>query len=149
MGIRVAINHADRLPVSDELIEQAVRAVLVAEQVTEGDLAVTFLEDAAIRDLNRGYLDHDWPTDVISFALEPDPGAPADLISGELYVGVDRARAQAAERHIPAIEEAVRLAVHGTLHVVGHDHPEEQRESSAFFARQEELVSKILTEWDR
>ncbi len=59
-------------------------------------------------------------------------------------MGVDQARRQAAELGVPLDEELVRLAVHGTLHVLGHDHPEGPgREESPMFALQEALVRAI------
>jgi probable rRNA maturation factor len=89
--------------------------------------------------LNREYLGHEGPTDVISFPLE-DPG---DRVVGDIYIGVDQAARQAEDLGVTAREETVRLALHGLLHVLGWDHPEDGgREESEMFRRQEELVGR-------
>jgi len=142
--VTVSVNQADQVPVSSGLIDGAVRAVLDAEHVGHADIAITFLKDAPIRELNKRYLDRDRPTDVLSFALDAGPGVTEEAVSGDVYIGSDRAVAQALERGIAPSDEAVRLAVHGTLHVLGHDHPEHARDESPFFLLQEELVDRVL-----
>ena len=130
----------DPVPVRD--LERAVRATLASEHVHEGEISLTLLADAEIRELNRTYLNRDRPTDVIAFALAAE-GAPL----GDVYVGYEQAVRQAREAEVPLNEELVRLAVHGTLHVLGHEHPEgAEREASEMFRRQEELVRRLLGE---
>jgi probable rRNA maturation factor len=58
---------------------------------------------------------------------------------------VEQALRQAAEYGATPAEEVLRLAVHGTLHVLGYDHPEgADRASSEMFARQEALLRGFL-----
>ncbi|HET9947447.1 MAG TPA: rRNA maturation RNase YbeY [Longimicrobiales bacterium] len=133
------------------LLERAVRRTLAAEGLAEGDedegheemeISVALLDDVAIRELNRRWLGHDRPTDVLAFAL----GGPGGAV-GDVYIGMEQARRQAAEAGVPLAEELARLAVHGTLHVLGHDHPEgPERERSPMFELQERLVREVLTE---
>lgn len=127
------------IPVS--LLERGVRAVLAREKVSEAEISLTLLDDPGIQDLNRRYLDRSGPTDVIAFPLfEPD-----EPVVGDVYVGTDQAHRQAAELDLPLDEELLRLAIHGTLHVLGYDHPEDGgRESSEMYRIQEELVARIL-----
>jgi probable rRNA maturation factor len=133
------------LPVSLEAVERAVLAVLRAEGVDDAEVSVTLLPDAEIAHLNQEYLQHEGPTDVISFQL-PDP---TGRIIGDVYIGADQARRQAAELGAGAGEEVLRLAVHGTLHVLGHEHPEgEGREESEMYRRQEELLAALLRDAD-
>ena len=121
-------------------LERAVRHTLRAQGVRQAEVSVALLGDDAIRDLNLRYLAQDRPTDVIAFALGPGPG-----ILGDVYLGVEEARRQAAEASVSLAEELVRLAVHGTLHVLGHEHPAgAEREASPMFALQETLVREIL-----
>jgi probable rRNA maturation factor len=123
---------------ADEL-ERAVRHTLRTQGVGEAEMSVTLLDDAGIRDLNRKYLGEDRPTDVISFALGAAPG-----VLGDVYLGVEEARRQAADAEVSLAEELVRLAVHGTLHVLGHEHPAgPERETSSMFTLQEALVREI------
>jgi probable rRNA maturation factor len=123
-------------------LERAVRHALAHEGVADGEVSLTLVGDGAIQALNRQYLSRDRATDVLAFALGPGPA-----VLGDVYVGVDQARRQAVELGVPLEEELVRLAVHGTLHVLGHDHPEGAgREQSSMFALQEALVREIRRE---
>jgi probable rRNA maturation factor len=124
------------------LLERAVRETLEGEGVREGEMSVALLEDRAMRALNRDHLGHDGPTDVLAFALH-GVGEP---VLGDVYLGAAQARRQAEEEGVDEIEELVRLAVHGTLHVLGWDHPDaaEERLSSPMWRRQEELVARVM-----
>jgi probable rRNA maturation factor len=123
------------------LLRRAARRTLREGGVADGELSVTLLEDAAIQAMNRDYLGHDRVTDVISFALH----ASDQPVLGDVYLGVQQAERQSAEAGVPLPEELVRLVVHGTLHVLGHDHPEgEDRLASPMFQLQEQLVEEIL-----
>jgi probable rRNA maturation factor len=128
----------------DALVARAVRSVLSSEGVREAEVSVTFLPDEAIRTLNREHLGHDWVTDVMAFPLW-EGGGP---VVGDVCVGLEQARRQAVEAGVPLDEELVRLVVHGTLHVLGWEHPEESapRLESAMWRRQEELVRGVLEE---
>ena len=123
------------------LLEAGIRAALDSSSVAEGEISLTLVDDARIRELNRRYLDRDRPTDVISFPLYEE-GEP---VVGDIYVGVDQARRQAVDHGVPLEEELLRLAVHGTLHALGHDHPEGDEESE-MFRLQEELVDAVLAD---
>lgn len=81
--------------------------------------------DDAIRALNRDYREVDRPTDVLSFPMADevalgDPARPVFL--GEIYVSVETAGRQARAARRPLGREVAHLAVHGLLHLLGHDH---------------------------
>lgn len=144
MPHEVAVSAADGVasPVALAEVEAAVRAVLQAEGVTDAEISVALLGDAAIAELNERYLAHEGPTDVLSFPLQA-AGAPP---LGDIYIGVEQARRQADELGVPMGEEVLRLAVHGTLHVLGYDHPEgAEREDCEMYRRQEELLGSVLS----
>lgn len=138
-ALDVIVNVGAFAEVDADELERAVRHTLRAQSVGEAEVSVTLLDDAGIRDLNRTYLAKDRPTDVIAFVLGAGPG-----ILGDVYLGVEQARRQALEADVSLAEELVRLAVHGTLHVLGHEHPAgAERETSPMFALQESLVLEI------
>ena len=63
---------------------------------------------------------------------------------GDVYIAPEVAADHATELEIEASEEVLRLVIHGVLHVLGHDHPEgEDRQSSAMFRLQEELLGRL------
>ena len=85
------------------------------------------MDDAHIHRLNKQFLDHDEPTDVLTFPYT-EPGARK--LEGEVVIGYGVAEANAAERgHAVAVELAL-YAVHGCLHLCGYDDgsPEDARE---------------------
>jgi len=104
------------------------------------EISLTLLDDEAIAALNRRYLGREGPTDVLAFSLG-EPTAPL----GDVYVGFQQAGRQAAEHGVPLEEELARLAIHGTLHVLGHDHPEgPERTRSAMIRLQERLLGELM-----
>jgi probable rRNA maturation factor len=121
------------------LVRRVVAAVLAGEQA-EAFVGVTFLGKRRMQHLNRDYKHHDRPTDVISFALPQPDGS----LAGDIYVCRAVAAREAHRRGLPVREELIRLVVHGTLHVLGHDHPEDEgREASAMWHRQEQYVRTL------
>lgn len=138
--VDVSVGEGVVSPVDPERVEAAVRHVLRAEGVEAAEISIALVSDAEIAALNQDYLQHEGPTDVISFALHEEDEPPL----GDIYVGVDQAARQAAEYSATPAEEVVRLAVHGTLHVLGWDHPEgDGRVESEMFSRQEELLKGL------
>jgi probable rRNA maturation factor len=131
-----------RSPVSAERLAAAARAVLRAEKVRNALISVALVDRAAIARLNRVHLGHRGPTDVISFAFSR--ASRRDAVIGDVYLSPDVARENARARGISLREEILRLVVHGTLHVLGHDHPDGPgREASPMWRRQERLVRRL------
>ena len=141
MEVQVSLGAAEG--VSEDLLRSAVDLVLRDAGVTDGEISLALLDDQAIRELNRTYLGRDRPTDVIAFALHEE----GESLLGDIYVGHEQAERQAGEIAVPLIEELVRLAIHGTLHVLGHGHPEtDARFESEMFQLQERLLRELLDE---
>ncbi len=139
MQVRVNVVADPGLDDAADVVERGARAVAEDRGVAEGELSLTLLDDEGMIALNRDWLERDRPTDVLAFALH-GPGEPP---VGDVYLGVDRAAAQAAEQGEPLRRELARLAVHGTLHVLGFDHPETDREQSEMWQHQERIVAGL------
>jgi probable rRNA maturation factor len=103
---------------------------------------LALLDAAAMRRLNRRHTGRRGLTDVIAFALPQPDGT----LVGDVYICPDAARSGNGQRGTGNVaEELVRLAVHGTLHVLGYDHPEGRgRTRSAMWRRQERYVRRLL-----
>ena len=130
-----------RAPVSASRLAAAVRDVLRAEGVTAAMISVTLVSESAMARLNRRHLAHRGPTDVISFSFSPSPEAG---VVGDIYICPDVARRNARTAGCGVREELLRLAVHGTLHVLGWNHPEDDgREQSPMWRRQERLLAGV------
>jgi len=97
---------------------QVVRSVLEGEGVGAAEISLAFVDNTTIHTLNKRYLDHDEPTDVLSFPYS-EPGVSP--LAGELVLGVEVAQAQAAERGHDVQSELTLYVIHGLLHLCGHD----------------------------
>ena len=128
-----------RLPLPVPLVRRVVEAVLRGER-RRALISVTFLGRDAMRRLNAEHTGRDRPTDVLSFAMAD----PAGRTVGDVYVCPWVAAREARARSIPLRQELIRLVVHGTLHALGRDHPEDEgRTSSPMWRRQERYVAAL------
>lgn len=138
----VLVEVGNYATVDAKALEEAVRHTVERAGGQVVEISVALLGDDDIQELNHRFLGRDRPTDVIAFTLGEDPERV-----GDVYVGVDQARRQAAELGVPVDQELLRLAVHGTLHVLGQDHPEgEDRYDSPMFVLQEEIVADLTAD---
>jgi probable rRNA maturation factor len=99
-------------------LAEVARHVLEAEGIARAEVSIAVVDDPTIHDLNRLHLDHDEPTDVISFVLS-DPGD--GCLSGELIVSAETAVRMARVDGIEPLTELTLYVVHGLLHLCGHD----------------------------
>ena len=129
-----------------DLIERAARLALAAglavtgseddrESVDDGDedewpaeVSILLTDDAAVRALNRDYRGLDKPTNVLSFALEDEPGPRppgAPLVLGDIVVALETCQREAKEAGRPFGHHLAHLVVHGVLHLLGFDHSDD------------------------
>ena len=131
-----------RIPVARARIAALATAVLRRERVRDALLSIAFVTERRIAALNREHLGHAGATDVISFGLVPV--TTRGPVVGDVYIAPAVARRNAREHGHGVREELMRLVVHGVLHVVGHDHPEDEtRYTSAMWSRQERLLRAL------
>lgn len=139
----VVVEEVNR-PGSDrwrDVVTRSTRLTLEAEGAADAQISLTLFDDGGMEALNREWLGHAGTTDVIAFPLHDEAEPPV----GDVYIGLEQAARQAEELGVPLEEELARLAVHGTLHVLGWGHPEgEDRQVSAMWTRQEEILRRIL-----
>ncbi|AFM01917.1 metalloprotein, YbeY/UPF0054 family [Desulfitobacterium dehalogenans ATCC 51507] len=131
------------------LLEQGIeKAIRLSNGPEEAEVSLTLVNDARIHELNRDYRGVDRPTDVLSFALqeetedEPDILDYEDDLLGDIIISVERARNQATDYGHSFERELVYLAVHGTLHLLGYDHMEEE-EKGKMRQQEEAVMSQI------
>ncbi len=120
---------------------RVAKRVLAWERAPAGShVDITLLSAAAMRRVNRRATGRRGLTDVIAYALPQPDGR----LLGDVYIS-PAAAAKAARNGAGLQEELVRLAVHGTLHVLGFDHPEGTgRTRSQMWRRQERYVKRLL-----
>lgn len=139
--IHIETNPSLQTVIAPDVLERAALAALV-QQSFDGDLSIVLTDDAQLHELNREYLGIDAPTDVLSFpASETDPETDRRYL-GDILISVPRAdeQARAAGHHLEA--ELQLLAVHGTLHLLGHDHAEVD-EKARMWKVQAEVLERL------
>jgi probable rRNA maturation factor len=120
----------------------ALLAALAAEDAPAGRLELSLVGDRTMRRINREHRGQDVTTDVLSFSYVGAPHAGGTL--GEIFISPAVAERQARDAECPFAEELTRLAVHGLLHVLGHDH-DTPRSRRRMLDRQERYVRAAPT----
>jgi len=125
MTVRLAAPpRGSGLPAVDRRLLRA-RAACVLREIgrPDAELSVSLVDDAEIACLNRRYRRRRGPTDVLAFSLlEGLHAEHRGPLLGDVVIGVETAARQARRRRHSLDDEVARLLVHGTLHLVGHDH---------------------------
>jgi probable rRNA maturation factor len=111
------IDQQQATQVDASRLTAAVKAVLSDAGVRRASVSVAIVSDAEIHALNRRHLQHDYPTDVLSFLLERSP----EDLEGEIIASGETAATAAAQYGWPAADELLLYIVHGALHLVGYD----------------------------
>ena len=110
---------------------------LSAQEVRAAKLGVAFVTNETIHDLNRRFLEHDYPTDVITFPLSDSQ----KLLQGEIVISAEYAIEEAREYQQPVHVEMGLYLVHGILHLCGYDdkspaHAKVMRQKEQHYLRQ-------------
>lgn len=110
----------------------------------DAELAIMFVDEAAMEELHIKWMDEPGPTDVLSFPMDElrpgtaDHPTPAGLL-GDIVVCPAVAARQATTAGHSAEEEMLLLTTHGILHLLGYDHAEPDEEKEMF-----ELQRRLL-----
>ena len=139
----------------DELRRVAVRT-LEAEGVVAAEISVAVVDDAAIQRVNREYLQHDYPTDVISFLLDSGDADPRSCsasphktargygkwLHGDVILSGDTAQREAREYGWEPQAEVCLYLVHGLLHLCGYDDLSDA-EQAIMRGREREILEQL------
>jgi probable rRNA maturation factor len=122
--IKVTVaNPQEAVVIERARMRQIVQTVLEGEDETDAEISLAFVDNPTIHQLNKRYLQHDEPTDVLSFPLsEPS----ARKLQGELVIGVEVAKTQAEERGHAVDAELALYVIHGLLHMCGYNDHEQK-----------------------
>ena len=116
-SLQIAIaDHTDGGSYSSDRLVEAARQIALDHEYDSGELSLVVVLDPEIQRLNRTHLEHDWPTDVISFVFESET-----RLEGEVIVSLETASRVAAERQVAVEDELLLYIIHGMLHLVGYD----------------------------
>ncbi|MCJ8011416.1 rRNA maturation RNase YbeY [Paenibacillus sp. KQZ6P-2] len=160
MGLHLAWNNEqEELAISEELIsllELVLQKAGEAEGVKDGEVALTFVDDKQIHELNKEYRGIDRPTDVLSFAMNEFTDEELDIVYeleedeelqdmpdmlGDIIISVNRAQAQSEDYGHSLEREIGFLFVHGFLHLLGYDHQDKESEAE-MMGKQEAVLAE-------
>lgn len=130
----------DDLPSADQM-DAWVQATLNGHR-ENAELSIRLVDDTESQTLNRDYRGKDYPTNVLSFPFEAPPGIDDDdilALIGDLVICAPVVRREAREQGKPEVNHWAHMVVHGTLHLLGYDHIDENDAE-----RMEELERSIL-----
>lgn len=142
------------LKVDPRRLVDVVRSVLAAEKCVSASISLAIVDNEMIHELNVRYLQHDFPTDVLSFLLEeeldPDSlpipkGSPRGCgkrIEGEIILSAEMAKQNAVKYRWQPLDEVTLYVVHGLLHLCGYD--DMTRKQQALMQQRE---SEVLADW--
>jgi probable rRNA maturation factor len=139
-------NNQSLLEVDEEQLRDVITKTLSAEQAIGAEVSVALVDDATIHELNKRHLQHDYPTDVISFLFDCEqvdaketrffqktgfleqrdnsmhtPRGRGKRIDGEIVVSAETALDRADECGFSPAQELMLYVVHGLLHLLGYD----------------------------
>jgi len=149
--IAIILQAGDWAEEVEDTIVEAARAALDEVRDPEAapaEMSIVLADDEIVRVLNRDYRGKDKPTNVLSFAFlddesdsSPDPDAP--LMLGDIVLSLDTLTREAVEQHKSFSHHLTHLVIHGVLHLLGHDHVNDDEAE-----RMEALETRILDRLD-
>ena len=114
--------------------------------IEDKELSILLTDDREMTGLNRGYRNRNRTTDVLAFSqLEGERGDLHPEVLGDVVISLPTAKRQARERKHTLMHELVVLLVHGTLHLLGHEHERTDRRSAAAMRREQKRLVALLT----
>ena len=132
-----------RQPRAAAIARKAVATAANAASTPRAELAIVLTDDSAIRALNRVWRGLDAPTNVLSFPSGQARTAAASRHLGDIVIAFETVAREAKTEGKPFRHHLAHLAVHGYLHLIGHDH-----ETARDARNMERLERKILAQLD-
>lgn len=116
MMVEVFFEDIEEVPgVNPEFLFAWYANVCEVESKELGEISVIFCSDEHLLEMNKEYLEHDYYTDIITFDYTQE-----SLVSGDLFISVDRVQDNADEFDVLFQDELHRVCVHGLLHLCGY-----------------------------
>lgn len=137
----ISFNYETDFELQDEARYEAwISEVIESEDKTEGEINYIFCDDEYLLQKNIEFLDHDTLTDIISFDY-----TMGSLISGDIFISVERVRENALEYGVIFDDELRRVMAHGVLHYCGYGDKTEE-DSQIMRAKEEEKMKLFHVE---
>ena len=122
VDLQVATENIEGLPTEEQIVQWATAAV--QPEGDEIEMTVRIVDEAESHDLNLTYRGKDRPTNVLSFPFECPDEVELPLL-GDLVICRQVVEREAAEQDKPLMAHWAHMVVHGSLHLLGYDHIED------------------------
>jgi probable rRNA maturation factor len=136
--VEIADNQ-DRLELDQAWLTSLIEHALREENINNARLSVALVDNRAIHKINQQFLQHDFPTDVITFPLSDG----RDPLVGEIVISTEYAIDSSTEFQWPARIEVGLYVVHGVLHLCGYDDHDE-KQAGVMHQRQHAILQRFL-----
>jgi len=131
-------NEDVSLPVfSKSKISNWIIRCVIDEDFQVGNISFIFVSDDYLLKMNQQYLNHDYFTDIITFDY-----CEEEIISGDIFVSVDRVRENASSLGQEFNRELFRVMIHGVLHLMGY-HDKTDEEKKQMRTKEDEALMKV------
>ena len=127
--------HDAEAGIETERWRRLAELALTAENISEGELTLFFIDEQIMADLNTEHMGETGPTDVLAFPIDGptqqtakttvNPDGPPKIL-GDIFICPSVARKNADTYKKPFEDEIALLVIHGVLHILGHDHAEDE-----------------------
>ena len=122
VDLQIATENIEGLPTEEQIVQWATAAV--QPEGDEVEMTVRIVDEAESHELNLTYRGKDRPTNVLSFPFEC-PDEVELLLLGDLVICRQVVEREAAEQEKPLMAHWAHMVVHGSLHLLGYDHIED------------------------
>lgn len=122
LDLQLAVEDENGLPSLDDI--QCWLSTAVTQFQPQAEVTVRIVDEDESQQLNRDYRGKDKPTNVLSFPFETPPGMEIDLL-GDLIICRQVVEREAVEQNKPLMAHWAHMVVHGSLHLLGYDHIED------------------------
>ena len=121
------------------ILKQWITTIVENNKKEVGEISYIFCSDEQLLEINKEFLNHDYYTDIITFDY-----SEADIVSGDLFISIDRIKDNAKTLDVSYQEELHRVIIHGILHLLGFKDKTDE-ESQNMRLLENECLSDLLT----
>jgi probable rRNA maturation factor len=136
IDLQLATEH-EHLPTLSQLSKWVDATLAATEAIPTSELTIRIVDKEESRSLNHQYRGFDKPTNVLSFPFDAPPGIELNLL-GDLVICAPIVEKEATEQSKTQISHWAHLVIHGTLHLLGYDHIEDEE------AEEMETLEKVI-----
>ena len=142
VDLQIASDNEEAIPAHETMQKWIYNALVAGLESAreEAELTVRIVDEDESQTLNYQYRNMNKPTNVLSFPFQNPPGITLPLL-GDLVICKQIVEAEASQQHKTLNEHWAHMLIHGTLHLLGYDHIDEQQA-----LEMEDLETKLLIE---